>query len=397
VPQSEKLRKTPRRPKRNAGQGSMTQIPGTVKWRLRVLTGEKNEAGNPVQVQRIFTGNMREAEKALEAFRVEVGAVKHGDGPGSETVGHFLRRWVALYPTLPTRRGTLPAPGTVWNYQVAVRDYLDKAPFNAIRLDSLTTRDVNDLIAALQARCPEGTDLIRWNGTVKKALTALSAALTYARKKELIASNPVSDAEQPFYEAEEGYIPTPEEVRAVIAAAQAHPNRSVGDAIILAARTGMRKGEVCALQVKDWDPSTGLLGIRQGVQYDQGTWIIGPPKTAKSKRRISLSPDCVEMLTRRCEGAHANDYIFTEEDGSVPFLKPWRLATGFAAIAKSLGVGTTKIHSLRHFQMQEGVKRGIPISTMAGRLGDDEKTALAVYSRFEPGQDQAAADLIATL
>jgi integrase len=333
----------------------------------------------------------------LEAFRAEVGAVQHGDGPGAEKVGHFLRRWIAVYPTLPTRRGTRPAPGTVDNYRQAVRDHLDKPPFNDIRLDKLRTADVNDLIAVLQAKTgPDGKPCLG-DGGIKKVLTALSGALTYARKRGLIAANPITDADQPSYEAPPLVVPTPEEVRAVVVAAKALDNQTVGEALILAARTGMRRGEVCGLQVRHFDPATGRLRVEQQVKHgiDGEGWIIGATKTTKSNRTISLSDDCQDMLTSRVKGRLSQEFIFTEDDGGP--LKPWRLTDGFQRIAISLGMSTTKVHSLRHYQSTEGLKKGVSLRTIAGRLGDDPKTVLSTYARYLAGDDQDAADLIASL
>jgi len=63
--------------------------------------------------------------------------------------------------------------------------------------------------------------------------------------------------------------------------------------LFLAARTGMRLGELCGLQWGDFDKDEGAICVkRQWVKAGAYT----PPKTASAVRRIPLSPEMVSFL-----------------------------------------------------------------------------------------------------
>ncbi|MGH9017441.1 MAG: tyrosine-type recombinase/integrase, partial [Acidimicrobiales bacterium] len=265
------VRKATGRDKRNAGGGSIQWLDGHVGGRARIRTPLFYDPalGKKVQRAKITTGNVRKVEQDLRDFIAEVQAATPAEGSSAETVGHFLRRWILLYPHLPSKRGgRRPAPGTVLNYRLAVKNYLDLPPFNAIRLDQVTTKDVNALIAFMgKARVDDDGNPCLGPGGVKKVRTVLSSAFTFARKNGLMVNNPIPDANWPAYEVPELPIPTSDDVRRLIESAKALDPEStmgrlgVGEALILEARTGMRRSEVCGLQVRDFDADTRSLRI----------------------------------------------------------------------------------------------------------------------------------------
>jgi integrase len=87
---------------------------------------------------------------------------------------------------------------------------------------------------------------------------------------------------------------TVEEARALLAAAG---NRFEA-LLILALKTGMRRGELLALRWEDADLDKGVLQVRGTLRRTQEGLSIGTPKTPASRRKVVLSPASVTALLR---------------------------------------------------------------------------------------------------
>ena len=67
----------------------------------------------------------------------------------------------------------------------------------------------------------------------------------------------------------------------------------------------------------------------------------------------------------------------------------------FIKLRDSLGT-TTRLHDLRHFAATQVLAAGLPVTTVAGRLGHtDATTTLSIYAHFVEASDREAAQTIA--
>ena len=100
-------------------------------------------------------------------------------------------------------------------------------------------------------------------------------------------------------------------------------------AYVVLATTGMRRGEVLGLRWADLDLDAGHLSVKQTITASNHQLvIIGPTKTARSRRRIELDPVTVEALRRHRKEQAAerlspvrhewlsDDLVFCELDGT---------------------------------------------------------------------------------
>lgn len=67
-------------------------------------------------------------------------------------------------------------------------------------------------------------------------------------------------------------------------------------AYVLLATTGMRRGEVFGLRWRDVDLSARRASVTQTVTTVNDKLVLGPTKTNRSRRTISLDPTTVEVL-----------------------------------------------------------------------------------------------------
>lgn len=74
---------------------------------------------------------------------------------------------------------------------------------------------------------------------------------------------------------------------------------------VVAVNTGLRPGEICALNEADLDFDGHTISVTKTLLYqklvgDEGKeFHIGPPKTESSVRRVPMSPACEEALKRQ--------------------------------------------------------------------------------------------------
>jgi len=97
---------------------------------------------------------------------------------------------------------------------------------------------------------------------------------------------------------------------------QAHCSDTVNDLVHVAVRTGLRLGEQLVLRVQDvvLDGKRPRVCVRRALK-DDGT--IGAPKSAKSARDVTVSPEVAEKLSTRMAGRRRTDLIFPAPRGGV--------------------------------------------------------------------------------
>jgi integrase len=128
--------------------------------------------------------------------------------------------------------------------------------------------------------------------------------------------------------------------------------------LTLALTTGMRRGEILALQWKDIDWKDGNLQVRRSVnRYVGQGFKVSEPKTKQSRRTIALPVFVLEALkehrTRQLEerlqaGPSWEDHglVFSNVYGN--FLNPSHLGTDFHKLLIKAKLPMIRFHDLRH-------------------------------------------------
>lgn len=86
---------------------------------------------------------------------------------------------------------------------------------------------------------------------------------------------------------------------------------------VLALSTGMRQGELLALKWDDVNLERGVLRVRRTLTHAGKAFVLGEPKTKKSRRTIRLTTGAVQALSDHL----SRQLEETEEGGSLP---AWR-------------------------------------------------------------------------
>ena len=199
-------------------------------------------------------------------------------------------------------------------------------------------------------------------------------------------------------------IPASDDVARLVEAAKG-VNPGLPVFLRLAATTGARRGELCALRWRALDLDAGTMRIRHAlVQTRQG--VIEKDTKTHAERRVSLDPGTVavldmhrkrsEALAGDCGGVLGRDaYVFSHEvDGKVPW-RPDYASLAFHRLRKELGLDGVRLHDLRHYNATLLLASGTDIRTVSGRLGHaDASTTLDIYAHFVLQADQQAAKAI---
>jgi integrase len=177
----------------------------------------------------------------------------------------------------------------------------------------------------------------------------------------------------------------------------------------LALYTGMRKSELLALQWNDVDLLMAELTIcKSSHRLNTGEYIVKNTKTAKSNRRIALSPETCIMLTQHLEKEmdrfsetssetspktspkFPNDRLLFCEPNGKP-LKPNTIGQHWTRLLRRLNYPHIRFHDLRHTHASWMLKKGISPKVIQERLGHSTiSTTLDIYSHVTPGMQQEA-------
>jgi len=264
-----------------------------------------------------------------------------------------------------------------------------------IRLSNLSARDLNKLYAKLTAKGNKPA-------TVRKAHAMIGTALHYAERGDLIERNVARRAQPPAIHASHVTAPSPEEVRAILFAAE-EVEPALATLLLLAALTGARRGELCALKWPDIDFVAGTVTISRSV-YDQAGGGGWGEKATKTHQVRTVGLDDLGIAALRRHRAAVDDlaatlnldvlsdgFVFSRSPVGAEPIRPDVLSKFTRRVAEAAGVDT-HLHALRHFSATQAIAAGFDPVTVSGRLGHaDPSITLRVYSHALVQRDRELA------
>ena len=144
--------------------------------------------------------------------------------------------------------------------------------------------------------------------------------------------------------------------------------------VLLSLYTGIRIGELCALQWEDISIPTATLKIRKTMQRIQDTSvgattktkvIITEPKSQCSVRDIPLPQFIVEIAKKFVDHPKA----FVLSGNKEKYIEPRTMQNHFKAYVKEGGIKDTNYHALRHTFATRCIEVGFEIKALSEILG----------------------------
>lgn len=247
---------------------------------------------------------------------------------------------------------------------------------------------VNDITAADIRQWQNELIKMGYSPTYLKTINnQLSAIFNYAVRYYDLKSNPCAKAgSMGKSKAEEMDFWTGEEFRKFIDSVM--NKRLSYMAFMILYWTGMRLGELLALNPKDVDLEKRTISITKSYQRLGKKDVITPPKTSKSKRVITIP----EFLAADIKDYMDSLYDLQEDDRLFPITK-YYLEHEMQRGIKESGVKRIRVHDLRHSHASMLIELGFSPLEIANRLGHEKvETTLNTYAHLYPNKQTKLAE-----
>lgn len=344
------------------------------------ITGGRTRKGRTVH------GTKKDAQDVLD--QLAVGARDNASGARS-TMDSLIQQWAAIAEQSVS-------PVTMRGYRVQINRHISPA-LGKLQVGDVATADLDRLYVALAKRKGLAASSIR------QVHVVIRQALQQAVQWDWIPRNPAERATVPRQERPHITPPSIEEVMELIEVAYlADP--ALGNFLRLAASTGARRGELCALRWRHLDFDAGEMLIDASIAEHEG--LLEKDTKTHASRRIALDAGSLVVLENQKQLADSrakreravvgpDSFIFSDRpDGARPWAPSW-VSRYFADIRRGAGLERVRLHDLRHFAATQMMVLGVPVRTISGRLGHaNPSTTLSVYSHFIAASDRDAADAL---
>ena len=233
--------------------------------------------------------------------------------------------------------------------------------------------------------------------TIRDIIAVVKSSLKYAIKEEMINNINLDFTYPKIGNKDKIYImPKKDQERLITYIKQNEDTRSLG--ILLALYSGIRIGELCALQWKDIDFKNNILHINKTLQRiyikdnkeSVSKIIITNPKTHNAERDIPLNKGFADILKKY--QTESNNYILSNCD---KWIEPRTYRRYFKKCLDKAKIGQINFHGLRHTFATNCIKLGVDYKTVSEILGHaNVNITLNLYVHPQMSQKKKCIDLI---
>jgi integrase len=350
-------------------------------WQVRVNAGTDPVTKKRVVVTRTCRDE-KEAEVELTTLLRQLDTGSLAD-PGRITLATYLVDTWLPHQTSRVRARTLNRYRTLLLRHVI-------PSIGGIRLAKLRSVHIQGMLDSLKLSAQTRVHVFR----------VLNTALRYAVKQHLINSNPADGAEPPRAKRPALTVPLATDVKKLMGSSEGW----LHNGIVLAASTGMRRGEVLALQWQAVDLIKATASVSLTMENIGPEVRFAHPKTDRSRRSVSLPPSTVTFIKRLRTEQHERRLLLGEawqptdlivERGDGGPIHPDLFSTRFARLATKVGLGGVRLHDLRHFYASELLRAGGRPKVVSEGLGHSSTAfTMDTYSHLLPTMQETAAAAI---
>lgn len=233
--------------------------------------------------------------------------------------------------------------------------------------------------------------------TVRKRYAVIHAALAQAVQWRLLSDNPMAAVRRPRLERSDTAALNEKQTADLLAALQG--TRYWAPAL-LAATTGLRRGELLALRWRDVDLEDAVLRVTRAADEVPGKPVAFKRTKTGKGRTVALMAATVTCLTehRKQQAAVRLAAKRWVDRGLVfpnPHGEPWRPSTfsvhwGRNGAVKAAGI---RFHDLRHTHATILLRAGVPVADVSKRLGHATPViTLTIYAHVLEDADAAAVE-----
>lgn len=377
-------------------------------WEIRYALPAESKTRRRRVATATVHGDRRAAEKELRA-RLKALDDNAYVAPDKITVAKWVETWLSSLEV---------DPRTAERYEQLVRLHVVPS-LGSMRLQALRGSDLDALYAGLKGKIADRTR--------HHVHVVFGTCLRAAVRKDMLARNPATQATAPRVERkpvgeEPGIALSKEQLAKLAAAFDGHP---ISLLVKTAIGTGARRSEILALRWSDFDAVRKTLSVARAMtepkQGNRRVRKFKATKTASGVRTISLDDGLVaSLVAERHRHQRIVAAVSAEADVDLSLVKLPEGALIFPAFEKGLsalrdanavtrtfernartllGMPRLRLHDLRHTHGSRLIAAGLPITTVAARLGHTPEILLRIYAHeLKAAEEQrASADIIAAL
>ena len=326
--------------KRANGEGSIRKKPSG-RWEGRYTQGIDPVTGKAIQKSVSAKTQAECKEKLAKAIRENRGVPIHHTG--DYTVAEWCRLWFETYSKPNIRYNT--AKG----YEGIIEHHIIPA-IGVIKLRQLSSIHIQRMYNETKenGRMPRGAkqnDKPLSNTFVRRVHAVLQAALKQAVKERLIPYNPCENCRIPPKDKKEMTILPPEKIGRYLQEAEKY---GVLPMFYLELSSGLRRGELLALQWTDLNVKERILTVNKQVTRMESELDVTEPKTKNSVRKVALSQQAVNLLVQEHE-QHPDNPILFPSPRTGGYWSPDAVSRINRKLLKNAGIEEhVRFHDLRH-------------------------------------------------
>lgn len=282
---------------------------------------------------------------------------------------------------------------TYLNYKNVIKTHIEPY-FSNIEMKNLTSTDIEDFTCEKLINGRKDGKGGLEPKTVKDMLSVLTSVLKYGVNKNIIGQD-ILNFSVPKCQNKKPQIFNENEVETIIRKAKEADEEYIFG-IYLCLYTGLRIGEICALQWGDIDIERNVIKVSKTISrlYDKQnkTQIhIDRPKTESGYREIPIPLSIAPEIRNRKKSDKA--YVLT---GKEEYLEPRRYYDKYRKFLNECGIKPHSFHCIRHTFATHCVEIGFDPKTLSEILGhSDVRITLDRYVHPSMEMKRSCMDLLA--
>lgn len=367
--------------KRKSGDGTV-RLRKDGRWEGRVVVGY-DDKGLP-KTKNVLAKTKTECDEKLKALKNSIPPPTPTKIKADTPFGAWVEHWYETHSKPATR------PSTQRYYEGIILLYV-KPRLGHIPLNKLTANDLQQLCTWLktEARLDKENGNSGLSDSQARGCHSLcSRALEQAVKEGLIPQNPAADCKLPSFKREEMKILSREAMQKLLIQAK---EENFYELFLLEFATGLRLGELAALQWDDLDLNTGELRINKQASIIGSEIVITDPKTKAAVRTLILPPQVVKVF-REYRTRVDSRWLFPSPKKEDSPRLPTSIHQRLDRILDHAGCERVRFHDLRHTFATNALAHGMDIKTLSTILGHvSSATTLNIYSHITDEMRQSAA------
>ena len=368
--------------KRKAGDGTVRQRKDG-RWEGRIVIGYDDNSYP--KTKNVLAKTKKECVEKLQKLKEECGGLKPEKVRSEMPFGDWLTYWYENHSKPKIR------PTTQETYESRIRLHIIPE-IGDIPLNKLTQNDLQQFYGRLKKsgrkrftdKYGEGLS----DRMVRMCHATCRSALEKAVQDGLIRVNPAIGCKLPPKRAREMQVLDRDELQRFLIQAQAE---GYYELFLLDLATGLRRGELMALQWDDLDFETGVLNVNKQVYQVNGELQFSEPKTKNSIRKIVLPLSVVEVL-REYKKTVDSRWMFPSPVKEDRPITPSVVRKRLQLILEHAGCKHVRFHDLRHTFATLALQNGMDVKTLSAMLGHvSAATTLDIYTHITDDMQRTAA------